>query len=49
VLVGVQNVGALRVQETGDAGHDAAPVGTMDQEDGGAGHGAARGHFVGLF
>jgi hypothetical protein len=38
VLIGVENIGALRVQETGDSGDNSFAVGAMNQEYGGIRH-----------
>jgi hypothetical protein len=35
VLVGVQDVGPVRVQEVGDGGDQPLTVGAVDQQDGG--------------
>ena len=38
VLVGVENVGAVLVEQRGDAGHQALPVRAVDEQNGGVFH-----------
>ena len=38
VLIGVQDIGASFVEQRGDAGHQAAAVGAIDQQNGGIFH-----------
>ena len=38
MLVGVDDVGAVLVQQAGDGGHQTFAVGAIDQEDGGVFH-----------
>ena len=47
VLVGVEDVGAVPVEDLGERRHDAAPVGAGDEQCGGLTHGG-RTHGVGL-
>jgi len=34
VLIGVQDIGAMRIEEVGNGGHQAFPVGTINQQNG---------------